>query len=138
MNVNAAKVAANKLLNSGLGLTKVQVAGIVGGFEFESHLNPKCKNSINAQGIAQWLGARRDGFKKLYGKSLLEASLEEQLDYVIHELKNSESRALSKIKTASTVQDAAYIADKFYERSEGTSVIVKGKRKAAEEVYNLI
>ena len=138
MDNDKIKKVAKQLLDSDLGLTKAQVAGLVGGFILESQLNPKAKNSINAQGIAQWLGSRRDAYSRLHGKSLLDSSLEDQVNYVIYELKGPERVALRHLKSTSSVKDAAIFADKYYERSEGTEKIRSKKWEYAEQVMKLL
>ncbi len=114
------------------GWSKEQAAGIVGNLQQESGMNTKAHNKKeNAQGIAQWRGERLEAFKKKYGKEVMNATLEEQLDFVDHELKTTEKKAGNLLKTAKSASDAAKIVDKHFERSAGTEV---NRRTANAEV----
>lgn len=108
------------------GFTPEQSAGIVGNLLAESNLDPKAYNPAGggngAQGIAQWRGSRIAQFEKVYGKKLLEASLEEQLQFVSYEMRTSEQAAYRSLKLANTSGQAAEIFDRLFERSGGGSV----------------
>lgn len=111
-----------------LGMTKEQAAGLVGNFLRESQLVTTAKNPDSpATGIAQWLGVRRRAFEhgklsekekkagwKHYdgpgsGKSLGDASFEEQLQFVKWEMENIPAyrEGLKKIKASKDHLEAA-------------------------------
>ena len=105
------------------GYTKEQAAGLVGNLQQESGMNPTARNEREgAQGIAQWRGERLEAFKKKYGKEVMYATLDEQMDFVLHELETTEKKAGNLLKNAKTAAEAAAIVDKFYERSAGTEL----------------
>lgn len=112
----------------GRGWTKEQSIGIVANLIQESNLDPAAFNKKeNAQGIAQWRFERIDRFQARYGKSIREASLEEQLDYVDYELKTTEKKAGTALRESKTVKEATAVIDRLYERSAGTELQVRQK-----------
>ena len=115
-NKDKIKVIYNYFIQK--GLTPEQASGIAGNLAQESAFNPTVTNDIGAFGVAQWLGSRKQGLinyakknKKDYG------NLNTQLDYMWHELNTNEKRALEKLYTASTPEEAAHLFVKYYERS---------------------
>jgi murein DD-endopeptidase MepM/ murein hydrolase activator NlpD len=107
----------------GRGWTKEQSIGIVANLIQESNLDPAAFNKKeNAQGIAQWRFDRIDRFQTRYGKSVREASLEEQLDYVDYELKTTEKKAGKALRESKTSKEATAVIDRLYERSAGTEL----------------
>jgi hypothetical protein len=104
------------------GYTPAQAAGIVGNLQAESGTNldiGAVGDGGKAKGIAQWHPDRQANFAKFAGKSLGKSTLEEQLAFIAHELKTTEAGAGSKLRGASSAQDAATIIDQYYERSSG-------------------
>lgn len=115
---NNAKYVTTRLMNE-LGLTKTQAAGIVGNLIAESGMNPQATNPSGAEGIAQWLGDRKSIF--IYGKdrkgnsyswnglgkSPNTATLKEQTDFLIWELRNTHNLAISELKK---IKDGDYEA----------------------------
>ena len=104
------------------GYTPAQAAGIVGNLQAESGANLNIGavgDSGKAVGIAQWHPDRQANFAKFAGKAIGKSSLEEQLTFIAHELKTTEAGAGSRLKSASSAQDAAAIFDQFYERRSG-------------------
>jgi hypothetical protein len=110
------------------GYTDTQIAALVGGFIFESGVNPEIVNSIGAVGIAQWLGGRKT---KLLSKSN-PYDLNTQLNFIIEEFNNSEKAAGNKLKQATTIE-SAIAAAAAYERFGG---ITKGAATTYEDVLN--
>lgn len=109
------------------GWTKEQAAGIVANLQAESgvNLNPKAFNPAGggkgAAGIAQWRGQRQTNFETFAGKPLSQATLQEQLAFVDHELKTTERAAGNKIKATKSAADAAAATNAYYERSGGSA-----------------
>lgn len=97
--------------------TKEQAAGIVGNLQVESGpgLNPTADNGSH-YGIAQWDRTRESDFMKLYGKSIRDSSLMEQLEFLLQELPKN---GLSAVKDAKTAEDAAIVFENKFERSGG-------------------
>jgi hypothetical protein len=104
-----AKKLMDIFINEG-GMTVAQAAGFVGSMQSEGYwrkgvpweceggapcpkafLKPRAQDGFGegARGIAQWRGPRIKEFRALYGKDILEASLEEQADYVLREIGNN-------------------------------------------------
>jgi hypothetical protein len=110
-------------LQSKLGLTPAQAAGVAGNLQVESGFNPSANNPREgAIGLAQWEGGRRTGLQRFaaaHGTS--ETDLGTQIDYLIYELQGPEAGALAQLKTAGNPGAAAAAFDQYYERSAGTS-----------------
>ncbi|TWA71921.1 hypothetical protein FBZ84_101187 [Azospirillum baldaniorum] len=103
------------------GWTKEQAAAIAGALQGESNFDPKAYNpeggGQGAHGIAQWRGPRIEEFERMYGKKLRDASLDEQLAYVQHELTSGNERAAGALlRGATTLQRAADVVTRHYER----------------------
>lgn len=97
-------------------------AGIVGNLQAESgaNLNTGIKGDGGAAwGIAQWHPVRRADFEREFGIPFEQSTFQDQLDFVWWELQNTESEAYDILLTASSSSQAAYIFDKYYERSSG-------------------
>ena len=104
------------------GWTPEQAAGIVGNLQAESGANLNTAalgDGGQAYGIAQWHPDRQAKFAKAFGKNIRQSSFEEQLAFVQWELDNDESKAASWLKRAKTADEAAWVFDKYYERSAG-------------------
>jgi hypothetical protein len=107
------------------GFSPVQVSAIIGALLQESRLNPNIKNNIGAYGIAQWLGDRR---KNLLAKPN-SSNLRTQLDYIIEEFNSTERISGSRLKKATTLEEAI-AAMAGYERYGG----IKGQSPTFEDV----
>lgn len=108
------------------GWTKEQASGLVGNLIVESgNFAPdvvsgkRTGDNGAAVGIAQWHPDRQQKFQKLYGKPLKGSSFQEQLEFIQWELMNDEKNAGLALKSANTAEQAAFIVDKYYERSSG-------------------
>lgn len=123
MTDNELKIA---LFLQKMGLTKAQIAGVIGNLKVESNLSPTAYNPNDkgqpSQGLAQWRGSRRAGllaYAKRVGKD--PNSLDAQLGYMREEFLGSENSAFLRLKGAGTAAEAAVAFDKYYERSDGTA-----------------
>ncbi len=102
------------------GWSKEQAAGIVGNLVAESNLKTDAVgDGGKAYGIAQWHADRQARFKQVYGKDIRQSNINEQMEFVDWELRNSEKSAGDKLKGATSASDAAFLVDKYYERSAG-------------------
>lgn len=108
------------------GFTPEQAAGIVGNLQAESgvKLNPAAVgDGGKAWGIAQWHPARRAIWEKATGKQWridgTEPNFDEQIVFIMYELQRTESRAMKRLRATTSVEDAAIVFDKYYERSSG-------------------
>ena len=115
-----AKIALDYFMQQ--GWSQEQAAGLVANLQAEStpNINPAAWNpGEKAYGIAQWRGSRQQDFANAMRKSIEGSSLQDQLEFVQHELNNKEANAGQRLKSAKTAEDAAAIVDQYYERSSG-------------------
>jgi len=125
LNQQNIKTAVNFFLNK--GYTDFQTAALVGGFLYESNLNPLSINpNGGAYGIAQWLGSRQ---KSLKNKPNFD-TLQVQLNYIIEEFNNNEKGPGIKLKSSPTFE-TAIAAAASYERFED---INRGIKTTYDEV----
>src|SRR4030042_261594 len=100
------------------GWSREQAAGMVGNLLHESNLHPEAVGDGGASfGIAQWNGARRKGlevFAAARGAAVNDFNT--QLDYVHHELENTEVAAGQALKNTGDVDSAVNIFSEKYER----------------------
>jgi hypothetical protein len=122
------------------GFTPQQSAGITGNFAVESGLNidPTALNPNDAGqqsfGIAQWRGPRYEDLRAYAGVANEDyRTLEVQLGFVLNEFRTTERRAATRIRSATTVADAARKVDQFYERSDGSAR--ERRIQLAREIY---
>lgn len=135
--------AMNRLVNE-LGIDPKAASGIVGGLMLESggnttDISPTAKNpNSGSYGIGQWLGSRQDDLMAFAEETGGDPSdLDTQISFLIHELKGSENGALQEIIKAQSPDEAGRLADKFYERSEGTDEIRNQKAANAQKIYDI-
>lgn len=135
--------AMNRLVNE-LGIDPKVASGIVGGLMLESggnttDISPTAKNpKSGSYGIGQWLGPRQDELMAFAEETGGDPNdLDTQISFLIHELKGSESGALQEIIKAQSPDEAGRLADKFYERSEGTDEIRNQKAANAQKIYDI-
>lgn len=113
-------------------------SGILGNMMTESNLRTDAYNpKEGAIGLIQWLGSRRQGLENFAaneGKPVTDWRV--QVDYMMHELKTSESGSWNRLQQTQTPAQAAAVFDKYYERSSGHA---RGERMAnAENVHRTI
>lgn len=135
--------AMNRLVNE-LGIDPKAASGIVGGLMLESggnttDISPTAKNpKSGSYGIGQWLGSRQDELMAFAEETGGDPNdLDTQISFLIHELKGSENGALQEIIKAQSPDEAGRLADKFYERSEGTDEIRNQKAANAQKIYDI-
>ncbi|WP_433526601.1 phage tail tip lysozyme [Nocardia pseudovaccinii] len=111
------------------GFTPAQAAGILGNMQVESGFDTGAYNpGEGAIGLCQWEGGRRanlEAFAASQGRSVTD--WQTQVDFMIHELKGSESNAYGHLTSASSAGAAAAAFDQYYERSSGEA---RGQRVA--------
>jgi lambda family phage tail tape measure protein len=140
---SAAAQIANAL-KSALGLTDAQAAGIVGNLMRESGLNPRVNEGgavglprgVGGYGLAQWTGSRQTDLVRFAGGRGQAGDMATQLRFLVSEMMGPEAASLTKLKTAQSPEQAAYLFDKYYERS---GVKAMGERQAnARKVFGEI
>lgn len=118
------------------GYTDAQASGIIGSLRQENAtLDPRTVNSIGATGIAQWLGTRKSAFQKQFGHDLKDATFGEQVDYMLQELKTTESLADKRIRMTQTPQQAAEIHAREYERPGAAEANIAKRQAYAASIY---
>lgn len=103
-------------LKDKLGLTQEQASGVAGNLYVESagfNLSAEGDNGTSF-GLAQWHNERKEALFKRAGTRT--PTLEQQLDYLVYELNNTEKGALNALKQATSVKDSAYVFAKKFER----------------------
>lgn len=120
--------------------TPAQASGILGNMQTESSFNTAAYNKHEgAVGLIQWEGPRRtalENFSKNDPEHRPVTDWKLQVDFMVHELKTTESGAWAKIQKAETPGQVAAAFDQHYERSAGTS---RGERVAnAENIHRTI
>lgn len=125
------------------GWSKAQAAGIVGNIQKESRFDPRAqgdkdKNGVyRAHGLAQWRDSRLKDFRDVMGKSVQQASFEEQLAFIQYELtKGKEKAAGNKLKQAKTAGQSGAIVSEHYERPGAVEAEKRERAKIAEGIYN--
>ena len=100
------------------GWSREQAAGIVANLHSESGMRTGAVGDGGAAfGLAQWHPDRQAAFKRRFGKDIREASFEEQLAFVHHELTAGGERAAGgRLRNARTAGEAAELVTRLYER----------------------
>lgn len=117
------------------GLTKFQAVGIAGNLRAESNFKAYATgDNGSAYGIAQWRGIRLKRLKEFASdKDVNYKDFNTQIDFIWHELNTTEGKALTKLKQANSVDQAAINFAKYYERPATSTY---GKRvRYAEEIF---
>lgn len=141
MSLQAKQTASIQYLMGKHGLPLHQAAGIIGNFTHESGLNTsivgdKQFSGINqAVGAAQWRGDRRKQFRNLFGFDLEQASLEQQLDYAMWEMRNTEKPAGDKLFAAKDLGSAIHAVRRYYERPKNRPEEDKWRYDKVAAVY---
>lgn len=126
-NKNPVRTVMNFFINK--GLTPEQASGFAGNFLSESDLNPAAINQAEkrkgykgyGRGIAQWSNERVQQFRDYIGKNVEDASLDEQLNFVWHELEQR-PELMRQLSSAKTAEEAADLIYRGYENG-GTSAL---------------
>jgi hypothetical protein len=139
INPNAALVA--KQLKEA-GLTKAQIAGVLGNFQLESGFNPRVNEGgkvgapmgRGGYGFAQWTGGRQTNlinFAK--GRKMDPGDPNLQAQFLVHELQGPEKRAFESLKGAVSPEESArrFLTD--FERAGIPKT--KQRQEAARQIY---
>ena len=133
-------------LQRDLGLTPAQTAGVLGNFKRETGRDLATdRNEGGAMGLptgrggyglAQWTGSRQQDLIRFAGSPQAAASLDTQLQFLSHELRGTERRALESLRQAQSPEEAAVVFDRDFERS---GVKALDQRKAfARQAYEML
>lgn len=102
----------------GLGLSAAQAAGVVANLMTESNLNPDALgDNGQAYGIQQLHPDRQARFAQLMGKPVQGSSLEEQITFLVREMKEGmESTAWNVLRQSQSPEEAGRAFSMFNER----------------------
>lgn len=123
INPNA-KIVAQEL--SSLGLTKAQIAGVLGNLQQESSFNSRVNEGgfvgsprgEGGFGLAQWTGNRQSALVNFAKQRKVDpGSPNLQAQFMAHELRGPESRSLASLKKAQSPEQAALVFRTDYERA---------------------
>lgn len=139
LDPNAAAVA--KRLQT-LGLSRAQIAGVLGNFQLESGFNPRINEGgrvgapagAGGFGVAQWTGGRQTALVNYAKKKGLDpGSIEAQADFLAYELQGPEKRAFESLKGAVSPEESArrFLVD--FERAGIPKT--EQRQKAARSIY---
>ena len=123
------------------GWSKEQSAGIVSNLVAESQLDTGAVgDGGRAYGIAQWHPDRQAAFKRWAGKDIRDATRQEQMAFVQHELTAGEDvgarRAGRMLKGATSAGEAADIFTRHYERPKHVDRDAATRSRGAAELAN--
>ena len=82
--------------------------------ESGSGFNPRAHNAGHV-GIAQWDSTRQAHFRSLYGIDVQDATRDQQLDFVVWELRNTHKAAYDAMQRATTLDEKTAAIDRHYE-----------------------
>lgn len=121
------------------GWTREQAAGIVANLDQESGLDTGAiGDGGKARGVAQWHPDRQADFKAWSGKDIRQSTLEEQLNFVNHELTQGKERSAGdKLRGSSSASEAASIVSRYYERPKDTEGEASRRGVKAEQLSNV-
>ena len=111
----------------GKGWSDAQVAGILTNVSAESRFNPQAVgDGGNAFGLAQWHADRMANGSKFLSDltggrqtDFRTATVQQQAEFIDHELRTTEKAAGDRILAATNAKDAAFDASRYYERPAG-------------------
>jgi hypothetical protein len=117
------------------GWTRHQALGLAANFQSESAFNPDARgDGGKAYGLAQWHPDRQAEFQKQFGKSIVGSSIEEQVAFADHELRQGNERAAGqRLASTKTAAEAASAVSLHYERpADRAGEAAKRARLAAQ------
>jgi hypothetical protein len=115
----------------GQGFSQAGSAGLIANLEAESNLNPFAQGDKNragqfeAYGIGQWHADRQQDYKAFFGHDIKSVSdpvqaLKEQLEFVVHELRDSARKGIGdRIAHETSAYAAGYDVSGRYEVAAG-------------------
>lgn len=118
------EAAANQAMQyfESQGWTKAQSAGIVANLEAESSLNPDIWQigGGGGYGLAQWGASRQEAYQQWSGQPITQASFQQELAFVQHELTTDYSDAGDDLKavtgnSAAAAEQASNVITSQYE-----------------------
>lgn len=110
-----AEITVKKL--QALGLSFEKAAGITANIQRESSFDPKAVgDGGKAFGLAQWHPDRQEDFKKMFGIKMQDSNTDQQLQFLVEELRNKEKKAGAALDKTKTPFEAGSVFSKTFER----------------------
>lgn len=121
---NQAQKDISRLMQLG-NLTWDQAAGIVANITAESRGDPHAHNEIGGghYGLVQLSAKRQADFKRIMKKDIRKSSRDEQLQFIIWELQNTETGAMADLRRQTTASGAALSFGTNFERYSAKEAI---------------
>lgn len=125
-----------------IGLSRGQIAGVLGNFQLESGFNPRVNEGgkvggplgVGGYGLAQWTGGRQKALVDFAKKRGIDPGTPEaQADFLVYELQGPEKRAYESLKGAVSPEESArrFVTD--YERAGIPKT--EQRQQAARQIY---
>lgn len=141
MSLNPNAVLVAKQLKEA-GLTRAQIAGVLGNIQLESGFNPRVNEGgrvgapagAGGYGFAQWTGGRQTNLVNFAKQQKMDPGDPNlQAKFLIHELRGPESRAFESLKGAVSPEESArrFLVD--FERAGVPKT--EQRQKAARDLY---
>jgi hypothetical protein len=120
----------------GMGWPEAQACGIVANIRHESAFDPAAVGDGGAAyGLAQWHPDRQRDFRDWKGNPIGGSTLEEQLNFIHHEMtEGKEQSAGRKLRASRTAREAGAVVSRFYERPADRDGEAE-RRGATSEAY---
>lgn len=118
-----------------LGLSFEKAAGITANIQKESGFDPTAGgDGKQAFGLAQWHPDRQADFKKMFGFDIKKSTSDQQLEFLVAELKNKESAANTALNKTSTAAEAGASFSKNFERPKDVEGEAASRAKLATAI----
>jgi len=125
-----------------IGLSRGQIAGVLGNFQLESGFNPRVNEGgkvggplgVGGYGLGQWTGGRQKALVDFAKKRGIDPGTPEaQADFLVYELQGPEKRAYESLKGAVSPEESArrFVTD--YERAGIPKT--EQRQQAARQIY---
>ena len=120
----------------GMGYTEAQTYGIMANLQAESQGDANALgDSGQAYGVAQWHPDRQQDFARVMGRDIHGSSLDEQLEFIDWELKNTRKKAGDDLSYAVTPGNSASIFSQEFEApKDDFGMVARGRARAAEQM----
>jgi hypothetical protein len=129
---DAARHILDRLTDPAHHWTRNQALGIIGNLDAESSLNPdmhvKDTDGQIHRGLASWDEPRQEKFRAWAGHGIENSTLDEQIDFVHHELTGTHYVAGERLRNDRTVNQSARDFTELYERPANAQA--EGLRRA--------
>ena len=138
-------VVADKVYNFFIkrGLTKYQIAGILGNLKAESSMDPSAEQfpddpNKGGKGLAQWDDRKYNLYKYAEENNTTWQDPDLQIQFMWYEFNNSEINAFNRLKKTKNTREAALVFHRYYERSADTPEMEKRRVTYALEYQKML